>query len=659
MNLLKELSSDFRYALYHTSDSRIIILFLKSNEIINDSSITQIESLYENTIFKNYKINSSETVKVTCNENESSNNIMNSTIAEYCRKYNDSVEVRMINVTPSHKILFEPKVIKAIFDTSKELYLDIGDSGVRIDSSDFKTMDKIYIQTGTLYPESTATIYVRDLFVMNTIVNVANNEEDKHVLNVVVSKKANIINMKLYSTINTVFTAGSQDGENIANTIFLSNYISIYGSENIEDTKERLGLYSFKTVLLGELNIEDEVTSGNILRVDKLVSFTLNRLSRNMKTVNSGNCIVIDRVGNVNLNYITSNIFKDSAIADNYSLILMTKDDSGMHKKLTINNSYINNPLSTNINLISIEDNTIENVFISDCVIGNGITFINKSENAKITKLTYNNTTINVDDKIKFNNIENLYFLSCDINCNSDIYIESSYVTINGGIWNFTNCYIGKTSYITLKINTNEVEMHGKKLSILNDTVNSFDGKYFDNNSKFNVETLYIKGFQTALAGTVLFTKLVETYSDAVLTINRSTFILDEKMDLKVNSSLTGTIMISTENTKDKFNIELKDVQKFLQNNIIDFVSLKETPLINVSTNNTIKLKMINHSNEFLYINYYKDFDSDQKSKVVFVPMIEKSIDYKIITDTEKLIDIAEVENEDDNQNIVYEITKK
>ena len=102
-------------------------------------------------------------------------------------------------------------------------------------------------------------------------------------------------------------------------------------------------------------------------------------------------------------------------------------------------------------------------------------------------------------------------------------------------------------------------------------------------------------------------------------------------MDLKVNSSLTGTIMLSTENTKDKFNIELKDVQKFLQNNIIDFVSLKETPLINVSTNNTIKLKMINHSNEFLYINYYKDFDSDQKSKVVFVPMIEKSIDYKII----------------------------
>ena len=659
MNLLKELSSDFRYALYHTSDSRIIILYLKSNEIINDQSLTQIETLYENTIFKNYKINPTETVKVTCNENENSNNIMNTNIVEYCRKYTDSLEVRFINVTPSHKILFEPQVAKAIFDTSKELYLDIGDSGIRIDSSDFKTMDKIYIQTGTLYPESTATIYTRELFVMNTIVNVANKEEDKHVLNVVISKKANIINMRLYSTINTVFTAGSKDGENIANTVFLSNYISIYGSENVEDTKERLGVYSFKTVLLGELNVEDEVTSGNILRVDKLVSFTLNKLTRNMKVVNSGNCIVIDRVGNVNLNYITCNIFKDSSIANNYSLVLMTKDDSGMHKKLNINNSSIDNSLTTNINLISIEENTIENVFISDCNIGNGITFINKSEEAKIAKMTYNNTEISVDDKLHFNNIEKLYFLACTINCKDDINIESSYVTINGGLWNFKNCYIGKSTYITLKINTNEVEMHGKKLSIINDTVNSFDGQYFDNDSKFNIETLYIKGFQAALAGTVLFTKTVETYSDKVLTINKSTFVINEKSILKVNSSLTGTIVLSTENPEDSFNVELKDVQKFLQNNIVDFISVKETPLINFSTNNTIKLKMVNHSNEFLYVNYYKDYDSNQNSKVIFVPILNQKIDYKIITNTEKLIDIHEIENEDDNQNIIYEITKK
>ena len=42
MDLLKELDKDFRYALYHTKNSQILIVFYKSNEYLSEDSVTPI-----------------------------------------------------------------------------------------------------------------------------------------------------------------------------------------------------------------------------------------------------------------------------------------------------------------------------------------------------------------------------------------------------------------------------------------------------------------------------------------------------------------------------------------------------------------------------------------------------------------------------------------
>ena len=662
MDLLKELDKDFRYALYHTKNSQILIVFYKSNEYLSEDSITPIESLYESVVFKTYDIIPEETLKVTCNENQQTNNEMNQNMANYCKKFSDSKEVRLINASFTHKILFEPKVYKAMVDNCEDIYLELGESGIRIDNGDYRTINKLTIQNGIIYPESTANIYVRELFVLNGEITVASKNNDPHNLNLIISKKANIIYMKLYSSIGFVATAGSKDNENISSAVFMSNCIHIYGNEEPDEfSKERIGLFGFKTVLIGEINIDDTVSHGNIIKGDKLVSFTLNKLTRDISKLKTGSCINLHRVGNVTLNNIVYNIKKISEISKSSSIVRFLKDtDSGMHKTLNITNSHINNPTDIDINLIYIEETTIENVFVTDCTIGDGVSFINKVDDALFLKLVYTNVEIKTKQNITFNNIEKLYLTNTNISTEKNIDIKCSYVTINGGIYNFDSFNIGKKDYITLKLNTKDAELIGKTLNIISDTENSLDGIYFDNDSKIKVNKILVKGFQNNFSGTSFMIKELETYSDKLSTISGSTFFLDnDDLLILINSSLTGKIVFSTDNPDLKVDLIIKDKEKFLQNNSFDIISSSETPIISITTNNVIKAKIINHNSEFIYVNFDNSYDSDSNSKLIFVPMYNKQIDYKPMTNTEKLVTINKVVNDRDNQDIVFEVIKK
>lgn len=662
MDLLNELAYDFRYALYHTKDSRIIVLFYKSNEVLTNETQTPIETLYENTILKRYDIEESETIKTTCNENPKTNDLMNLEIVNYCKKYSKSKEIRFINVTINHKILFESKVYKAMVENTEELYLDLGESGVRIDDTDYNTLNKLSIQSGILYPETSSFIYVRELFVMNCEITVANkNEEDDHNFNIIVSKKANIINMKLYSTIGFVITAGSKEGLNISSALFMTNCIRIYGSEKQNDLKECVGIYGFKTVLIGELVIEDEVTCGNIIKADKIVSFTINSINRNIVKLDEGNCIILHRIGNVSLTKINYNINEDSILPSNASIIKFLKDtDSGMHKKINVFDSSISNPTSTPINLVYLEETEVENIYVSDCTILDGVNFINKVEEASILKLVYNNVTMDINSNdIIFNNIKKLYLTNSNITTTKNILIESPHVIINGGMWEFDKCNIGNNEFITNKVNTKEIEMIGKEFNIISDTKNSFDGQFFDNDSKFKIDDIYIKGFQSSFASTVFMTKSLQTFSDKLTTINRAIFFMEnDNVNITANSSLTGKIVFSTENTGLEANIKIKDSIKFLQNNTIDIISSSETPEIFVTTNNTVRLKMVNHTSDHMYLNYTSDYDSEQNSKVIYETIYTTPMNYKVITNSEKLLSIHKLEKLEDG-NVVFEAIKK
>lgn len=660
MDLLNETPCRFRYGLYHTSDSKIIIVYIETNEEITTESQTLIESLYENTIFLNYKINKAETLKVTCSQNQITMKQFDSNIIEYCKRFKDTVEIRLINGTPTHQLLFGVDVFKEMVNNTKELYIEIGDSGLHIGTSDFKTLDKLSIQSGKLYPKDTVNIYVKNLFIMSSDITVANKDNDKHAFNFIVSKIANIINLKLYSTITTVITAGSKDGDDISNSKLISNYIEIYGEEKVEDNnKERIGLFGFKSVLLGELHVDEEVVVGNILKVDKIVSFTINKFYRKIKSMSNGYGVCIYRVGNVNLTNIGYELDDDSDIPDNVSIIHFLKDtDSGLHKKIFLYDSSITNPTDKQLTLVSLEETSVENVYVSNCTIGNGITLIDKHKDAQLIKMTFNKIIIDVVDDITFDNVEKLYLTDCTLTTKSNLNISGKFISINGGEFEFSNCFIGKSNEIVYNINTSGIEIHGSSLSILNDRENSLDGKYFDNNSKFDVESILIDGYQSSLANAVLFSKSITCKSDKILTLTRSTIVIkDGEVNLTSECSISGILMIECTNSDDKLKLTVSDKERFLQNNTLDFIITSgESPIIEVNTNTSVKLKNINNINELFYISYLKDFQSDQPSRVTFIKPIDTNISYKVMTNSEKMVSITEKK---ENNDVVFEVNKK
>ena len=661
MNLLKDTPCTFRYALYHTSDNKILIVFIESNDEINEYSQTIVETLYENTIFLSYKINQSETIKVTCSQNQITMKQFDSDIISYCKKFTDTNEVRFINGSPNHELLFGVDVFTTIVNNTKELYLELGNSGLHIGEDSLQTLNKLTIQNGKLYPKSTANIYTKDLFIMNSEITVANKDEDSHSINFIVSSKINIIYLKIYSTITTVITAGSKEGENISNSSFISNYIEIYGEEKVNDTRERLGIFSFKSALIGELHVNDEVVVGNILKVDKIVSFTLNKFYRNILSMGNGYGVCIYRVANVNLSNLNYIISKNSDLPPEVSIVHFLKDtDSGLHKKIFLYDSEIDNPTDFKINMISMEETSVENIYISGCIVGNGITIINKDTNSEVLKMTLNEVKMDVSNNILFDNVEKLYLTNCEINTTGAINILCKYLSINGGLWYFDKCNIGKDNEIMFNVSIQEIELHGNEFNLLNDTVNSLDGKFFDNNSKFNIEKILISGYQTSLASTVLFSKSLICKCDKVLTLTRASIFVDKESSIKTECSLSGILMVNANSEDDVLNITLSDVQRFLQNNTLDIISISgESATVKFNTNATIKLKMVNDSNENLYINYLKDFESEQNSKITFVPLFDRNIDYKVMTNTEKIVSINKIENKDDNNNILFEVIKK
>ena len=663
MNLLKDTPCTFRYGLYHTSDHKVLIVFLESKEEINDYSSTILETLYENAIFLNYKINKNETVKVTCSDNQVTMKQFDVDIINYCKKYgNTTNEIRIINGTPEHKLLFGIDVFTAIVNNTKNLYMELGESGFHVSSSDFNTLDTFNIQTGKLYPETTVNLYVKKLSVMNLEITVANKDEDIHAFNFIISSFANIIYLKLYSTITTVITAGSKEGENISNAKLISNYMEFYGEEKVEDNnKERLGIFGFKSVLIGEIQVNDEVVVGNILKADKIVSFTLNRFHRKINSMSNGYGVCIYRVANVNLSDLSYEINKDSDIPKDVSIVHFLKDtDSSFHKKIFLYNSSINNVTDNNITLLSLEETTVENVYISDCEIGNGIAFIKKHNDTEILKLTFNNITIDVIEDILFNNVDKLYFTNCTFTTLGTISVTSQFISINGGMWKFKKCELGKNNFISHNVNIQNVEFHGDVFNVLNDRTNSLDGKLFDNDSKIDVEKITIDGYQTSLAGTVLYSKTFVCGCDKTLTLNRASIDIKETSEITAKCSISGTLMAISDNPEHKLNIKVEDKEKFLSNNTLDIISIGgESPIIKCTTNNTLKVKLINDSNDLFYINYLSDYNSDQNSRITFVPLFDNPIDYKVITDTEKLIQINKLKSSEENNDIVFEVIKK
>ena len=662
MNLLKDTPCTFRYGLYHTSDKKVIIVFLESKEEINDYSSTILETLYENAIFLNYKINNNETVKVTCSDNQITMKQFDTDIINYCKKYgNTTNEIRVINATPSHKVLFGVDVFTTIVNNTKELYMELGDSGFHVGSSDFNTLDKFTIQTGKLYPQTTVNLYVKQLSVMNLEITVANKDEDFHAFNFIVSSIANIIYLKLYSTITTVITAGSKEGDNISNAKLISNYMEFYGEEKVEDNnKERLGIFGFKSALIGEIQVNEEVVVGNILKVDKLVSFTLNKFHRKINSMSDGYGVCIYRVANVNLSDLYYEIDKDSDIPKEVSIVHFLKDtDSGFHKKIFLYNSSINNVTDNKITLMSLEETTVENIYISDCTIGNGITMIKKHDDTEILRMTFNNIVIDIIDDIIFNNVDRFYFTNCTFTTLGSINITSSFISINGGMWKFKKCKFGDNNFISHDVNIQNVEFHGDNLDILNDRTNSLDGKLFDNDSKFDVENINISGYQTSLANTVLYSKTFKCSCDKTLTLTRTSIDIKENAEIIANCSLSGILMAISENSENKLNLKIEDKEKFLSTNTLDIISIGgESPIIKCTTNNTLKVKLINDSNDLFYINYLSDYNSEQNSRITFVPLFDKPIDYKVITDTEKLINIVKTKSSDNN-DIIFEVNKK
>ena len=94
MDLLKELPSNFRYYLITAKTGEILILFYKHNrDFESQDEECIVENGYLRLNLAKYVPDQSQTIKVTCNENESTINQLNSNIVEYCNSRPNTKQV--------------------------------------------------------------------------------------------------------------------------------------------------------------------------------------------------------------------------------------------------------------------------------------------------------------------------------------------------------------------------------------------------------------------------------------------------------------------------------------------------------------------------------------------------------------------------------------
>ena len=662
MELLKEERWNFRYSLLYAKEQKeIYILYYRSpNYFLSKNEITVIEDTYIDKLLSDYHFDQNETV--TCEDNEYFINKFNTDIVTFCNAHAGCEAVHLINLQYTHKVIFETKVFKALNKCAYDLYLDLGDSAIRIGSDNFEKIRKFDLETGTIIPESAANITVETCRMTTVDFNVYDTmENDSHAINIRVVDTAFIDIMKQYSAVLVSFIGASENGENFLDTRITIAQVIIYGQEvvDVDKYKERLFFSGVNSICISGLIVEKEVQYGSIVKVDNITTASISNIEREIKKVGIGAFITIGKVAKVNLHDIEYKITKYSAFEPDTTIFYFLPDSSSLTRKINIFDSEFYNPTSLNFNLCKLADVEVNGIFISNCdIIGNNITILNTVGDAKIIKLTYNNVNYRqITQKISIPRVTKLVMMDCSFSSNDDITLDASNISINGGLFEVHDFTVDSSKMI-FKVSIEGAEIHADTVNIYNNSESGADGTFFDRDTIYECRILNIVNYKPTMTGTKFHIGTLNvTSQDTINIVNTLAFFEKTNVKFNVFSALNGSItLVGERGTKSNFQLNLQDKIKENITNSFDFRGSEETPMASIITNVPIHSKFTDYDNEYVSLSFHSGYDAIQKSILTLAKTLDE-IDYKIMTNSEKLCKIDK-HIDDESGDTIYEFTK-
>lgn len=642
MDLLNELPFNLRWYLLTTKDNKIIILYYKSpSDLFTEDDDTILETTYFQTVLSRYEFDDSQTIKKTRNENEMTINEFNNDIVEYCMKRNKVKEIRLINTQYTHKLIFEEKVYEALNHCGESLYFELGYSAIRIGSAQFKPLRKFEFVSGYIFPILNATITSDEFVFINVNINDYNGSpSDTNVINFAVKEVFRANSIQIYSTIQTGFVSSATDSESFDNSKISITYLKIYGQEILDDkVSERIRIFGPKTVNIGEIEVEDTVQYGNILKLNNITSFTLSKITRNVKKIEQGSFMVVGNVASVNVHDINYNLTPESYLQNDSSIIFFLNDEKKLTRKLNIYNTKIQNNSDVKINIVKLSNDEIEKICISTCDFGTNVNLMKIDESAKIKKLNITDSSFVSEEDIIFKRCNKISLTNCNFDTLKSINIKGSLVFLSNGIWNFEKLNIDSDDQGFIKLNTENVEFIGAEINLKGNS--DIDAPYFDTESAFKVEHIKSNGFSFSSNKTKFHSQdITFNTSQSINLIQTFFFMNNEDIVFNSNGSICGNCVIGKSDKSNTFTLNIQDTEKKLNINSLDFIFDKNSPIVKCTTNVPVSFNMYQNDNEYSYISYTDNYDSKQHSKINFSDNIEKIIDHKLLTDSEKLCKI-------------------
>ena len=648
MNLLKELPLNLRWYLLHTTTNEIIIVYYKSaSEIPNEDSDTILESSYFQTVLSKYMFIDSDTIKKTRNDNVNTIDEFNNDIEKYCLSIENVSEIRLINAQYTHYVLFEDKVFDAMCKCANNLYFELGYSGIRLNSNSYDKLTKFEFVSGYLFPEKTVTIKCDEYRITDINVNVYNGSltENETALNIVINKTFKANRMQIYSTIKTVLSSGEMSPTDFDSSKISIAYLKLYGEEINQSDKHlnRLKIFGIKKVNIGEIEIDEKNKYGNIISVNNVTTFTLNKITRQVTELDMGSFLSIGNVGIVNIHNINFTFTENSAFNSDTSLISFIDDSNNLSRKINIYNSDVHNESLIPFTLFNLNNVNIEKIYISTCIFGKKIKLLKTLDNSIIKKLYINDTTLECDNDFILPKVDKLNLTNVTFDSDSNIELNAPYIFITGGLFNFDTIFFKNSDGID-KISLEDVELHGNKLKISEEMPSN--SILFDINSTLDIKNIDISGISTTLNETKIHSNNIKISTSNIVNCIKTFFFMDKKnVKFNCNSSICGTFMISDSEKNNTFTLNINDKYERLNINSIDIISNTDTPIIKTTTNVPVDINVYNSDNVYSYMSYTTDYDSTRNSKIEFFDNINNPVDHIVLTDSEKKCKITKTDN--------------
>ncbi len=665
MELLKKIPYNFRYYIFTTRKKQIIIVFAHSNTDIDDNTPTILETSYIPILKSSYDIDDSQTIKVSCKDDELMINDFNNDIRKYCASRQNFQEFRIYSGSPEYKMMFEELTIRALFKSCKSAYFEIGNSVFRTGKEDYGQLKKLDVKSGTWFIDQESTFYVDEFHATDVIIDCYNRKDTPSILNFVVRDSFKGIRMMIYSTIQMVILNSSKTQEQFLNGKINFAYVKVFGEEFVNDNEQpRIEFRGFEKVSLGCIEVSEEVKYGNILYVDNLTKFTVMRIKRRIAQIDKGSFIQIDRVGSVNITDIRYVFTNNSTLVPGAAIItFLHNDDDKLERSLNIYNTTVQNTTGNLLVIVRVVKTNIKKIYISKCFLSNDIQMVDKDEESKVTKFNYNECNFSSTGDFVLSNIISISLNNMQFDVQGALKITCPFVTINGGTYNVKKFLIDNKDEIVSKVVMNNVLIDSEEVNINNTkAINDEDFIFYDNDCTIKADKYTINGYKPSFNRTVFKCKIINLNSLTVVTFSNCNFDISLKETLiNIYGSLAGVMNLlshSNDDNGNKFRINIQDKNFYRNINMFELHGTIGLPELNLTTNTPIKVELHNMDPEYVYFAYTDKIESLQKSKIIHkFNALSLNENIKVINNSEKLCSISNYMNEE--RDLVFEIEKK